>query len=118
MLRVLETMLRDSPPVPAAVRTLTALAQRHGIVVAQGQYSVAQPPLPGIEEAQLHFRFRATYPQTRAFVEAALARLPTLSVERISIIGDSGPDATPEVLVAMTLWRHGSAAHPAGGGQR
>ena len=107
---------RDGFP-PARERThrlaaLLALATRHGLDVRRTDMHLQPQPELGLLRYSLVMPMAGAYQQWRAFVEAALAQDPALSLDRVQLQRASANAAAVEIDLSWTLWMQAEGRNP------
>ncbi|HSQ05259.1 MAG TPA: hypothetical protein VLN59_14545 [Burkholderiales bacterium] len=91
--------------LPDLLDKVFAAAQAQAVVLEQGEYKVMKDTRGALTQYQVTFPVKGTYPQIRKFVAAALAAVPTLSLESIKFerkkVGDTRLDTRIKFVVYL-----------------
>jgi Tfp pilus assembly protein PilO len=91
--------------LPDLLDRIFAAAQGEGVRLDYGEYKVAKDGRAALTLYQVTFPVKGTYPQVRKFVAAALADVPSLSLESIKFerkkVGESTLDAKVRFVVYL-----------------
>ena len=79
-------------------------ARRSGIELAAGEYRLDQRAAEPLRRYVVMLPVRGGYAQIRAFVEAALAAVPSAALDDIEMRRDAATDAVLEARIRMTLY--------------
>lgn len=86
------------------LKTLFQVAADAGVSLMQGDYRLRPEADCDCQALQVTLPLRGTYPQVRAVVDAALAKLPALSLDEISFRRDTVKTLTVDARVRFTLY--------------
>ncbi len=94
-----------SARLPDLLEKVYAAADRQELKLDQGEYRVIRDNAGGLMQFQILFPVKGTYPQIRKFVAAALADVPTLSLDSIEFerqkVGDPNVEAKVKLVVYL-----------------
>ena len=71
------------------VGTVFALAEQHGLVLAQAEYKLEFDKAGGFHVYQMRLPVRGAYPRLRGFVDATLARIPCAALDDVDFKRDA-----------------------------
>lgn len=86
------------------LKTLFREAAEAGVTLSQGDYHTQADTDCACQQLQVILPIRGTYPQIRAFVDAALEKIPSLSLDEISFRRDSVKTPAVEARLRLTLF--------------
>ena len=84
------------------LRRLDAIAAKSGVELRSADYRV-QRPAGRLERYEIALPVTATYPQLRAFLRAALAEIPVMSLDQVVIKRQRASDGQIQADVHVTL---------------
>lgn len=94
----------DSAGAPATLLGLQAIAARHGLRLASGEYRFAPEPGTDLVRYQITLPVKAAYPAVRAFLDDALVAMPTLAIDALSLKRESAGAREVEGRVQLSLF--------------
>lgn len=92
------------------VRTLFGLADKAGLVLAQGEYRVAHDRNARVHTYQVTLPVRGPYKAVWGFAMSALASIPFASLDEISFKRESVGEADVDARLRLTLYLNGAAS--------
>jgi len=92
------------PTAPDWLREINHAARRSGIVLSAGEYRLDPRGAGALRRYAIVLPVRGSYGQIRAFVEAALAAVPSAALEDIEMRREAAGDAVLEARLRMTLY--------------
>jgi Tfp pilus assembly protein PilO len=91
--------------LPALLEKVFAAAKANGLQLEHGEYRVLSDNAGGLTQFQITLPVRGTYPQIRKFIDAAMADVPSLSLDSVQFdrqkVGDSTVDANVKLAVYL-----------------
>jgi hypothetical protein len=94
------------------LKEVFALAQRHGLVLRQGEYRSSQDRAGGFTTYQLNLPVKGRYGAIWAFAFDLLRALPHASLDDVSFRRDAIRDENVEARLRLTLYLSAAAAAP------
>ena len=91
---------------------ILTLASEHGLDVRRTEMRLQPQADLGLLRYSVAMPLSGAYPQWRAFVEAALANDPALSLDRVQLQRASASTAAVEIELSWTLWMQAEARTP------
>jgi Tfp pilus assembly protein PilO len=95
----------QSANLPDLMQKVFAAAKAQGLQLEHGEYRTITDNAAGLTQFQLTLPVHGTYPQIRKFVDAAMAEVPTLSLDSIQFdrqkVGDAAVDANVRLAVYL-----------------
>lgn len=86
------------------LKALFKEAADSGVSLSQGDYRLQPDSDCNCQALQITLPIRGTYPQIRAFVDAALAKIPPLSLDEISFRRENVKSPVVEAQLRLTLY--------------
>lgn len=86
------------------LKSLFKLAAEAGVTLAQADYRQQPDPGCGCQRLQITLPVRGTYPQIRAFIDAALARIGALALDELSLRRENVKNTNVEAQLRLTLY--------------
>lgn len=86
------------------LKRLFQVAANSGLTLTQGDYRLVPDTEGDFQQWQLSLPIRGSYPQIRAFIDAALQALPSATLDEISLRRDSVRVPTVEAQLRLTLY--------------
>ena len=87
-----------------AVAAIHAAASANGVSLAHGEYRLARDGNAPLWRYQITLPARASYPQLRAWLGAALGAVPAASLDEISLRREDSSGDSVEARVRLTLY--------------
>lgn len=87
---------------------LHALAARHGLRLASGEYRLVPEPGTDLLRYQITLPLKGTYPSVRAFLADSLAEVPTLAIDALALKRESAGVREVEGRVQLSLYAAGA----------
>jgi len=81
-----------------------AVASKQGLALEQGEYRLLRQSAAGLDQFQLTFPLKGTYPQVRRFVAAARAAVPNLSLDSIQFERGKVGDTVVNAKVTFVMY--------------
>ena len=86
------------------LRQLNKTAKSHGLVIAQSEFQSTNEGHAGLQQQQLIFPLRTSYPQLRQFIEEVLLILPGISVDQLILKRESVAQNQADVRLKLSIW--------------
>jgi len=90
--------------LPDLLDKVFAAAQAQAVRLDQGEYKVVKDTRGALTQYQVTFPVKGTYPQIRKFVGAALAAVPTLSLDSIKFERKKVGDTTLDTRIRFVVY--------------
>jgi hypothetical protein len=100
----IDALLRAEGSFESQFRRLVGVADKHGIVLARGDYQPTQSGPTEPQRVQVALTVGARYPQLRAFMDDALRELPAISLDQLAVKRDKADKGQVEVRMKLTFW--------------
>jgi hypothetical protein len=92
------------PTAPDWLNEINQAARRSGIVLSAGEYRLDPPDAAPLRRYAVVLPVRGSYGQIRAFVESALAAVPSAALEDIEMRREAAADTVLDAKLRMTLY--------------
>lgn len=89
---------------PQWLEKLAALAEKNGLSLNEGEYTVAQTGPGRLLRFQMVLPVKGEYPQIRSFLTALPAELPVVALENVQFSRQNIADATVEAQIRLALY--------------
>lgn len=89
------------------LKALFKIAAEAGVTLAQADYRLQPDPDCSCQQLQITLPVRGTYPQARAFIDAALAGVASLSLDELSLRRENVKNPSVEARLKLTLFLRG-----------
>ena len=91
--------------LPDLLEKIYGVAEKQGLTLVQGEYRAVRDNLGRLTHYQIILPVKGSYPQVRKFVAAALADVPTVSLDSIQFerqkVGDTVVDAKVKLVLYL-----------------
>ena len=91
--------------LPDLLEKIYGVAEKQGLTLEQGEYRAVRDNLGRLTHYQIILPVKGSYPQVRKFVAAALANVPTVSLDSIQFerqkVGDTVVDAKVKLVLYL-----------------
>lgn len=110
----LQAVMVPREALPAVIRAIHETALRHRIEVQSSDYQLKQQGRDGWLQQTITLPMRVRYDQFKPFLFDVLRANPSIAVDQISVKREAVAQATPEIIVRLSIWVHGQAGEPEG----
>lgn len=90
--------------VGEVLRRMAKIAQAHGVLLSKSSFQSSTEGHGGLSQLQVTLPVKASYHQTKGFVEEVLRQLPGVSLDALVLQRDSVAQNQVEVRAKFSLW--------------